>query len=116
MRYLVCTFLALSLAGSASAQQSAPPPDQSQPPPAAAAPADNQAAPAMGRPGKGNRPPNTRRTTCTEKARQQGLRGQQMKDSVRLCVDEARLACTKQAIEQKIPNKERKDFMRNCAG
>jgi hypothetical protein len=53
---------------------------------------------------------------CTDKAHQQGLRGQQMKDSVRLCMDEARLACTKQAIEKKIPNKERGEFMRNCAG
>ena len=116
MRYLLATFLALSLAGSASAQQSAPPPDQSQPPPAAAAPADDQQAPAMGKPHKGNRPPNARRASCNDKAHQQGLRGQQLKDSVRLCMDEARLACTKQAIDKKLPNKERREFMKHCAG
>jgi hypothetical protein len=51
-----------------------------------------------------------------DKARQQGLRGQQMRDTVQLCMEEARLSCTKQAIEKKIPAQERREFMRSCAG
>jgi len=50
------------------------------------------------------------------KARQQGLRAQQLRDSVQLCMEEARLACTKKAIEQNIPGSGRREFMRNCAG
>jgi hypothetical protein len=56
------------------------------------------------------------RTACGAKARQQGLRGPQMRDSVKLCIQEARLSCTKQAIEKNISGQQRRDFMKNCAG
>lgn len=113
MRLLFAALVALSVAGSALAQQSAPSPEQS-PPPSATAPADQQNPPAAGQPP--GRQPNVRRTACVDRARQQGLRAQQLRDSVQLCMEEARLACTKKAIEQKIPAAQRREFMRNCAG
>jgi hypothetical protein len=120
MRVLVVSLLTIAFAGSVFAQQSAPPSDQ-QPPgdqsaPSAAPPPENQPPPAMGGQGAGGRQPNPRRVACMTKARQQGLRGQQLRDSMHLCMEEARLACTKQAIEQKIPAQQRRDFMKNCAG
>jgi hypothetical protein len=119
MRVLVATVLFAAFLSSALAQQSAPAsdqpaPDQSPVPRASAAP--ETAPPAMGRQGAGGRQPNPRRVVCVNKARQQGLRGPQMRDAVQLCAEEARLACTKQAIEQKIPAQQRRDFMKNCAG
>jgi len=114
MRYLVVTFVALSLVGSASAQQSAPSPDQTQAP--AAAPAESPPDPAMARPGTANRQPNPMRAACMDKARQQGLRGQQLRDTVQLCMQETRLSCTKQAIDKNIPAQQRRDFIRNCTG
>jgi hypothetical protein len=120
MRLVFAAVLTFSVAGSALAQQSAPPPDQA-PPPSTAMPTDQSAttpaeqqAPA-GVPQRA-RQPNARRMNCMNTARQQGLRAQQLRDSVQLCMEEARLACTKKAIEQKIPAPERRDFMRNCAG
>ena len=112
MRLVFAAVLASSLAGSALAQQSAPPPDQA-PPPGVAAPTDQQTPAAMP---QGGRQPSARRTTCVNMARQQGLRAQQLRDSVQLCMEETRLACTKKAIEQKIPAPERREFMRNCVG
>jgi hypothetical protein len=112
MRLVFAAVLAFSLAGSALAQQSAPPPDQA-PPPNAAGPAEQ---PAPGAAPQRGRQPSARRINCMNTARQQGLRAQQLRDSVQLCMEEARLACTKKAIEQNIPGPGRREFMRNCAG
>jgi Spy/CpxP family protein refolding chaperone len=45
----------------------------------------------------------------------QGLKGQEQKDQMQLCMAQARLDCLKQAIDQKIVGPERKDFVKSCA-
>jgi hypothetical protein len=44
----------------------------------------------------------------------QGMRGQEQRDQMQLCLAQARLDCLKQAIDQKIVGPERKDFVKNC--
>jgi hypothetical protein len=75
--------------------------------------AEQQPAPAHGRAG---RQPDPKRVICRDKVRQQKLRGQQRRDAIQVCVEEARLACTKKAIAQKIEGTQRRDFVRTCTG
>jgi hypothetical protein len=124
MRLIVTMIVALAFTSAASAQQPAPSSGQSQPPAASSAPASQSAVPAddddddmpAERSARSPRKPDPKRTVCREKARQQGLRGQQLIDSLQICYEEARLSCTKKAIEQKIPNRERREYVRNCSG
>jgi parvulin-like peptidyl-prolyl isomerase len=44
----------------------------------------------------------------------QGMKGQEQRDQMQLCLAQARLDCLKQAIDQKIVGPERKDFVKNC--
>jgi hypothetical protein len=50
--------------------------------------------------------------TCRTSA--QALQGQDRKDQMQLCLEEARLDCLKQAIAQKIVGPERRDFIKTC--
>ena len=45
----------------------------------------------------------------------QGLRGQEQRDQMQLCMAQAHLDCLKQAIDQKIVGPQRKDFVKSCA-
>jgi hypothetical protein len=45
----------------------------------------------------------------------QGMKGQEQKDQMQLCMAQARLDCLKQAIDQKIVGPQRKDFVKSCA-
>jgi hypothetical protein len=45
----------------------------------------------------------------------QGMKGQQQRDQMQLCMAQAHLDCLKQAIDQKIVGPERRDFVKNCA-
>jgi Spy/CpxP family protein refolding chaperone len=45
----------------------------------------------------------------------QGMKGQEQKDQMQLCMAQARLDCLKQAIDQKIVGPQRRDFVKNCA-
>jgi hypothetical protein len=45
----------------------------------------------------------------------QGMRGQEQRDQMQLCMAQARLDCLKQAIDQKIVGPQRKDFVKSCA-
>jgi hypothetical protein len=44
----------------------------------------------------------------------QGFKGQEQKDQMQLCMEQARLDCLKQAIDQKIVGPQRKDFVKSC--
>jgi hypothetical protein len=44
----------------------------------------------------------------------QVLQGQDRKDQMQLCLEEARLDCLKQAIAQKVIGRERRDFIKTC--
>ncbi len=50
--------------------------------------------------------------TCRTSAH--ALQGQDIKDRMELCLEEARLDCLKQAIAQKVVGPERRDFIRSC--
>ena len=56
--------------------------------------------------------PSTKRFACHTAS--QGLKGQEQRDQIQLCVAQARIDCLKQAIEQKIVGRERKEFVKNC--
>jgi hypothetical protein len=124
MRLIVAAYLSVFLVVPAIAQQSAPPSDQPAPP-AAAAPS---AAPSPDAPQPGAMDPsirrgagrattqNAKRAMCVNKLRAQGLRGRQMRDSIQLCLAEARVSCLKQAIAQKLSGAARKDFLKSCTG
>lgn len=45
----------------------------------------------------------------------QGLKGQEQKDQLQVCMMQARLDCLKQAIDQKLVSPQRKDFVKYCA-
>ena len=42
------------------------------------------------------------------------LQGQDRRDQMQLCMEQARLDCLKQAIGQKIVDQQRKDFVNSC--
>jgi hypothetical protein len=46
----------------------------------------------------------------------QGMKGQEQRDQMQLCMMQARLDCLKQAIDQKIVGPQRRDFVKSCAG
>ena len=56
--------------------------------------------------------PSSKRFACHTAS--QGLKGQEQRDQIQLCVAQARIDCLKQAIEQKIVGRERKEFVKNC--
>ena len=43
-----------------------------------------------------------------------GLKGQDQRDQMQLCMAQARIDCLKQAIDQKIVGPQRKDFVKSC--
>jgi hypothetical protein len=45
----------------------------------------------------------------------QGMKGQEQRDQMQLCMAQAHLDCLKQAIDQKIVGRQRKDFVQSCA-
>ena len=51
---------------------------------------------------------------CRKDGAEKGLREQDLRDYVYVCVQEARLACLKQAIEQKICGRDRVSFIDKC--
>jgi hypothetical protein len=102
MRSMLAVMLAAVFATSALAQSPPPPPA---PPPAAAPGAPVGAAPP---------PPPSKRASCRAQGRSQGLRGQQLKDQVQLCVQAARTACLNEAIAKNLRGPDRKAFMRSC--
>jgi Spy/CpxP family protein refolding chaperone len=56
--------------------------------------------------------PSGKRFACHTAS--QGLKGQEQRDQIQLCVAQARIDCLKQAIDQKIVGRERKEFVKNC--
>ena len=82
-----------------------------QTPPPAAAPAPGSAPPASAAPASSVPP-----VDCRAQAQAKGLTGQELRDSVAICVQEQRLACIKDAVAKKIVGKERREFMQTCAG
>jgi len=44
----------------------------------------------------------------------QGMKGQEQRDQMQLCMAQAHLDCLKQAIDQKIVGPPRRDFVKNC--
>ncbi len=45
----------------------------------------------------------------------QGMKSQEQRDQMQLCMAQAHLDCLKQAIDQKIVGPQRKDFVKSCA-
>jgi len=72
------------------------------PPPAPAAPAATEPVPA------------TKRMACL--ATTQGLKGQDKRDQMQLCMAQARTDCLKQAIDQKLVGEARKSAIKTCVG
>jgi Spy/CpxP family protein refolding chaperone len=56
--------------------------------------------------------PSGKRFAC--QIASQGLKDQEQKDQMQLCMAQARLDCLKQAIDQKIVGPQRKDFVKSC--
>jgi Spy/CpxP family protein refolding chaperone len=56
--------------------------------------------------------PSSKRFACHTAS--QGLKGQEQRDQVQLCIAQARIDCLKQAIDQKIVGRERREFVKNC--
>jgi Spy/CpxP family protein refolding chaperone len=98
MRFLlsgIVTAGTLFLAITAFAQSSAPTAD---------VPSNNAAAAPV---------PSGKRLACMTAS--QGVKGQEQRDQMQLCMAQARLDCLKQAIDQKIVGPQRKDFVKTCA-
>ena len=56
--------------------------------------------------------PSSKRFACHTAS--QGLKGQEQRDQIQLCVARARIDCLKQAIDQKIVGRERREFVKSC--
>jgi hypothetical protein len=56
--------------------------------------------------------PSGKRFACHTAS--QGLKGQDQRDQMQLCMAQARIDCLKQAIDQKIVGPPRKDFVKTC--
>jgi hypothetical protein len=56
--------------------------------------------------------PGSKRFACHTVS--QGLKGQEQRDQIQLCVAQARIDCLKQAIDQKVVGRERREFIKNC--
>jgi hypothetical protein len=96
MKILFCSAaVIISMASGASAQSAPSTPAQG-----------NAAFPAPSGGGK--------RVACQAAA--QGVKGQERRDQLQLCMAQAHLDCLKQAIDQKIVSPQRRDFVRNCVG
>jgi hypothetical protein len=55
-----------------------------------------------------------KRSACQTSA--DGMKGQERRDQMQLCMAQAHLDCLKQAIDQKIVGPQRRDFMKTCMG
>lgn len=101
----------LSLAADALAQSPpSSPPDAAAPAPAAPATGTPATAPANGAVAV----PVTlgKRMAC--RAASQAKQGQDRRDQMQLCMEQARLDCLKQAIDQKIVGSQRREFVMSC--
>jgi hypothetical protein len=58
--------------------------------------------------------PTTKRMDCL--ATTQGLKGQDKRDQMQLCMAQARTDCLKQAIDQKLTGEARKSAIKTCVG
>jgi hypothetical protein len=58
--------------------------------------------------------PTTKRMDCL--ATTQGLKGQDKRDQMQLCMAQARTECLKQAIDQKLTGEARKSAIKICVG
>jgi hypothetical protein len=56
--------------------------------------------------------PTGKRMTCRNSA--QALQGQDKRDQMQLCMEQARLDCLKQAIAKKVIGPQRRDFIKTC--
>jgi hypothetical protein len=56
--------------------------------------------------------PSSKRFACHTAS--QGLKGQEQRDHIQLCIAQARIDCLKQAIDQKIVGRERREFVKSC--
>jgi hypothetical protein len=73
----------------------------------------DSAAPAATNPGAAVPLPMGKRLSCETAT--QAMSGQDRRDQMQLCLEQARLDCLKQAIDQKIVGPQRRDFVRDCA-
>jgi len=114
MRSVSLALCMLLVSGVAFAQSPAPSsaPDQGQ----TAAP--TAAAPATSAPSgsKKKAAANPRRAQCQQDGRAKGLKGADLRSSVKDCVAAARTSCQKQAGDQNLKGAARKSFMSTCAG
>jgi hypothetical protein len=70
-------------------------------------------APVAANPGAAVPLPMGKRLSCETTT--QSMSGQDRRDQMQLCMEQARLDCLKQAIDQKIVGPQRRDFVRDCA-
>ncbi|MDN5003685.1 hypothetical protein ACFQZO_22885 [Bradyrhizobium sp. GCM10027634] len=78
------------------------------------APALAQTTPAPAAPAATVPVPATKRMACLGST--QGLKGQDKRDQMQLCMAQARLDCLKQAIDQKVVGEARKSAIKTCVG
>jgi hypothetical protein len=95
-------FAAAALAQTTSAPVPEPPVSPGTAP--SGAPPSNSAAPGP--------VPSSKRLACAAAA--SALRGQERRDQMQLCLQQARSDCLKQAIDQKIVGPQRKEFVKSC--
>jgi hypothetical protein len=76
-------------------------------------PKADSTAPVAANPGAAVPLPMGKRLSCETTT--QAMSGQDRRDQMQLCMEQARLDCLKQAIDQKILGPQRRDFVRDCA-
>ncbi len=55
-----------------------------------------------------------KRETCRQQVSSKGLKRQDARDQLQLCVAQARVECLKQAIDQKLRSNVRRVFVKSC--
>lgn len=107
MRRLILACAMIVAAGSAMAQNATPPAEQAPPP------ADSGTMQPAQPPGAAQAR-SAKAMACRQQQQAQGMRGQDLRDAVQVCVVQAHLDCLKQAIAAKVRGPERRSFIDTC--
>jgi len=111
MRRMILACVMIVAAGSVLAQNAPPPPGEA-PPPGGSSTMQPGGSMQPGRAPEAMR--SARGMACRQQQQAQGVRGQDLRDAVQVCVEEARLDCLKQAIAAKARGPQRHSFIETC--
>jgi len=112
---IFATAVTIAFVSVAAAQTpSAPQQQQSAPPSASQPPAAQPDMPNNGGGGTASAP--RKRVACRQQGQAKGLRGEALRNDMKVCLLQARLDCLKEAIAKNTPESQQRDYIKSCMG